>query len=57
MSTVVLIDLWPSRRLTSWIGTPFARAVEAKKCRSERGVHFGDPSALTRPAALRAFRQ
>ena len=31
-STVVVIDLWPSQRDTSEIGTPSASAVLAKVC-------------------------
>ncbi|GAA2471373.1 hypothetical protein GCM10023100_28320 [Actinocorallia cavernae] len=55
MSTVVLIDLWPSRRETSWIGMTATSAVEAKKCRNEWGSYFGLPSASTSPAATHAF--
>jgi hypothetical protein len=32
-STVVVMDLWPSQRDTSEIGTPSARAVLANVCR------------------------
>jgi hypothetical protein len=39
-STVVVIDLWPSQRDTSEIGTPSASAVLAKVCRRSMSGHL-----------------
>ncbi|SDC67450.1 hypothetical protein SAMN05216505_103121 [Streptomyces prasinopilosus] len=55
MSTVVLIDLRPSQRETSRIGTPFANAIEAKKCRRLPGVYLALSSASIRPADTHTF--
>jgi hypothetical protein len=48
-STVVVIDLCPSQRETSEIGTPSARAVLAKVCRRSWNV-----VSSASPAAVRA---
>lgn len=42
---MVVIDLWPSQRETSEIGTPSASAVLAKVCRKSWNVASGSSSA------------